>query len=382
MLTIRPPPARIAMNASRQQRNEPVRFTPSVCPQISEVVSVNGADVRTPAAQTRAASGPFVATSAKTRLTSRSSLTSAAAAVASPPLSRIEAASDSSVRSSRATSTTRAPAPASASAVAAPIPRLAPVTSAIRPARQWGRSGTACGPGTSPRDSLVQRFRGIDRRSEVELALGVHGALRGREPGGPPYRLGCRPDVARLDEEARHLVDHHLRERAAPKRHHRGAARLRLGGDHPERLIPAGGTQHDRCTRHRLPELRSRNARAYQHIPIAAPRIDPLAGVAVVVAVAEQLERDTRRAGDLDRLGGAFLGAEPACKDRPLAGEGRERDVARRHQRRQDRIDLDKPAPRLCLMPGDAGPAPPPSPHSTPPDPLAHPRPRPHADRA
>src|SRR5437763_946151 len=54
MLTIRPSPAvRIAANAARQHRNEPVRLTASVCCQISEVVSVNGAGVSTPAAQTK-----------------------------------------------------------------------------------------------------------------------------------------------------------------------------------------------------------------------------------------------------------------------------------------------------------------------------------------
>ena len=56
MLTIRPSPAaRMAVNAARQHRNEPVRLTPSVSSQMSHVVSANGADVSTPAAQTRAA---------------------------------------------------------------------------------------------------------------------------------------------------------------------------------------------------------------------------------------------------------------------------------------------------------------------------------------
>ena len=59
MLTIRPSPAgSMAVNAARQQRNEPVRLTPSVCSQISAVVSANSARVSTPAAQTSAATGP------------------------------------------------------------------------------------------------------------------------------------------------------------------------------------------------------------------------------------------------------------------------------------------------------------------------------------
>src|ERR1700731_266355 len=86
MLTIRPSPAvRIAVNAVRQQRNEPVRLTPSVCSQISEVMSANGAGVSTPAAQTRAAGGPATSTAANKRSTSLTLLTSDGATVASPP---------------------------------------------------------------------------------------------------------------------------------------------------------------------------------------------------------------------------------------------------------------------------------------------------------
>src|SRR5947208_16698084 len=65
MLTIRPPPElRIAANAARQQRNEPVRLTASVRCQISRVVSSNGADVSEPAAHTSAAGGPAFAATA------------------------------------------------------------------------------------------------------------------------------------------------------------------------------------------------------------------------------------------------------------------------------------------------------------------------------
>src|SRR5216683_1521985 len=55
ILTIRPSPAaRMAVNAARPHRNEPVRLTPIVSSQMSNVVSPKGADVSTPAAQTRA----------------------------------------------------------------------------------------------------------------------------------------------------------------------------------------------------------------------------------------------------------------------------------------------------------------------------------------
>src|SRR5439155_26015025 len=59
MLTIRPWPAlRIAGNAARQHRNEPVRLTANVSCQNAYVISAKGAGDSEPAAQTRAAGGP------------------------------------------------------------------------------------------------------------------------------------------------------------------------------------------------------------------------------------------------------------------------------------------------------------------------------------
>ena len=106
-------------------------MTARVSCQISVVVWANGAFLSTPAAQTSAAGGPAVA---KSRSTSPGLLTSVGTGVASPPTSRIRAATDSSVLRSRAAIATCAPVAAIASAVAAPIPRLAPVTTAMRPA--------------------------------------------------------------------------------------------------------------------------------------------------------------------------------------------------------------------------------------------------------
>ena len=67
----------------------PVRLTPSVSSQISEVVSVNGADLSTAAAQTSAASGPDSSAAANRRSTSSTLLTSVGTGVASPPASRM-----------------------------------------------------------------------------------------------------------------------------------------------------------------------------------------------------------------------------------------------------------------------------------------------------
>src|SRR5262252_5684824 len=59
MLTIRPPPAgRMAVNAARQHRNEPVRLTPSVRSHVASVVSANGTEASTAAAQTSAVGPP------------------------------------------------------------------------------------------------------------------------------------------------------------------------------------------------------------------------------------------------------------------------------------------------------------------------------------
>src|SRR5258707_5294244 len=92
ILTIRPSPAaRMAVNAARPHRNEPVRLTPIVSSQMSNVVSPKGADDSTPAAQTRAASGPTCPAAANSRSTSPGLLTSAGDAVGPAPAFRLGA---------------------------------------------------------------------------------------------------------------------------------------------------------------------------------------------------------------------------------------------------------------------------------------------------
>ena len=87
---------------------------------------------------------------------------------------------------------------------------------------------------------------------------------------------------------------------------------------------------------------------------LGAVRLDPSAGVFVVVAITKELDPDARGSRDLDRLGRSFLGAEPAGEDSAVPLCGREMDRRCRHQRRQDRVDSDEPAPRLRLMIGHA----------------------------
>ena len=67
-----------------------------------------------------------------------------------------------------------------ATAVAAPIPRLAPVTTATRPASQCPRSGTDLRPAVETAHSPVQLLVSIQALLQVEMGLGVV-AARGRE---------------------------------------------------------------------------------------------------------------------------------------------------------------------------------------------------------
>src|SRR4029077_12313060 len=76
-LTMRPSPERrIELNAARQQRNEPVRLTSRESVQTSGVISSTCADLRTPAAQTRAEMLPNSPANEKRRSTASASLTS------------------------------------------------------------------------------------------------------------------------------------------------------------------------------------------------------------------------------------------------------------------------------------------------------------------
>jgi hypothetical protein len=71
------------------------------------------------------------------------SVRSSGAMVALPPAAWMRSSTSSSALAVRATRMTWAPAAASASAVAAPMPRLAPVTSASLPAKGFESSWRA-----------------------------------------------------------------------------------------------------------------------------------------------------------------------------------------------------------------------------------------------
>src|SRR5436190_22335311 len=223
MLTIRPSPAsRIEVKAARQHRNEPVRLTASVLCQISVVVSAKGAEVSEPAAQTSAAGGP-AADAAKRRSTSSALLTSVVAVLASPPAWRMRRATTSRACSSRAAKTTWAPAAAIASAVAAPMPRLAPVTTASRPASQCPGSATDRDLHAAASHVPVKPLVCIETELQIEMALRVAPALGAREPARPLAGFGRRTDVPGRDQQARQALHDDFLERATAERHNRRA---------------------------------------------------------------------------------------------------------------------------------------------------------------
>src|SRR5437763_7752881 len=102
-----------------------------------------------------------------------------------------------------------------ASAVAAPMPRLAPVTTASRPASQCLASTTDCGPGTGADDFPVEPFVSVETALEIEVALGMGPAVRARQFRRSPECIGRHVDFVGGDQEARQSVDDDLGERAA-----------------------------------------------------------------------------------------------------------------------------------------------------------------------
>src|SRR6516162_5860893 len=105
-----------------------------------------------------------------------------------------------------------------AAAVAAPIPRLAPVTTASRSASHLAGEappGERCATsltGHSPVETLMR----VQAQFQVKPALGVLAAGRPRNPGGPGHRLGRGPDIIGRHQETSHTIHDHLTEPAAP----------------------------------------------------------------------------------------------------------------------------------------------------------------------
>ena len=191
------------MNAARQQRNEPVRLTPSVWSQIPEVVSANSAGVSTPAAQTSAVTGPALLGHGEKDAAPDIGALAYVGGHRRGLTARLPDAPGDGVGQSLAvaggqhdvSSAGRAMAGA---AVAAPIPRLAPVTTATRLAR-------ASAPGHPPG---LPRMPGLDHLP-VEPLVSVQAPPRSRWPsawlaavaergrsGRPARRHRRRPEMS------------------------------------------------------------------------------------------------------------------------------------------------------------------------------------------
>ncbi len=160
----------------------------------------------------------------------------------------------------------------------------------------------------------------VEAQPQIEIALGMLAASRARQLGRPRDRVGRRVDVAGRNQEARLPVEDHFLERAAPEGHDGCPARLRLGGDHPERLFPPGRAENDRCTTKRLPDDGSRNAWVDDDARIGAAGVDSLPRVLRVIAVAVNVDPDVCRTRNFDRLDRSLLGTQPAGKDRAFPG--------------------------------------------------------------
>ena len=263
---------------------------------------------------------------------------------------------------SRAASTTWAPAAAIASAVAAPIPRLAPVTTARPPGQPMPRLSHGPRPRHRRTDAPVELLVSVEAQLEIEVAFGMIAAAERESSGRPPDGVRRRLDVVGRDQEAGHRVDDHLAECAATEGDDRSAARLRLGGDHAERLLPPCRAQDDGCARHRFPEWRSRNTPDGPHARIGASRIDPLPRVLGVIGVAVDIDRGTPAARAMSIASIApFSGLSRPAKTAPSPPIGEQRISSRRDataagsRRRPRRGARRSPGTRTRRQPSGAG---------------------------
>src|SRR5215831_19232238 len=112
-----------------------------------------------------------------------------------------------------------------AAAVAAPIPRLAPVTTASRPASHLAGETAGVPPGsrciTSPTShSPVEALVCVQAQFQVKLAHGVLAAGHPRNTGRLRHRAGGGLDIIGRHQETGYAIHDHLTQPAAPERHH------------------------------------------------------------------------------------------------------------------------------------------------------------------
>src|SRR2546422_4971020 len=153
--------------AAREQRNVPVRFTPSTVFHCSIVIVVTGASRWRPALFTRMSMPPHARSiSANIASTSASFETSARIASASIPLALISSAIFAAASGFETKlTTTAAPAAPSARATPSPMPEFAPVTSARCPLSGcWSMAGSLSSLFRPPLDTRAYAAGSPSRR--------------------------------------------------------------------------------------------------------------------------------------------------------------------------------------------------------------------------
>jgi len=171
-LTITPPPASIiARPQCFEQKKTPVRFTSRTSCQSSASIASAGTFRVMPALFTSTSTPPKRSTvrSMSSHTDDSSATSTGIAAVSTPVASATALAARSPASSSRFATTTSAPASASARAIALPMPRLPPVTTAVRSSSE-NASSTDTASQRSPIDSIPFTFSGSRaRRNAVSI---------------------------------------------------------------------------------------------------------------------------------------------------------------------------------------------------------------------
>src|SRR6266511_5223727 len=258
-LMIAPPWPRCGI-AARQLRKTARRLSETILSQPSVLMAATGAVKREPPATLISTSSRPVASTARATAasTAASSVTSVVTTSASgAPNERAAAATFSSSAVERAASTTAAPALAMVRAACSPIPRLAPVISAVLPRRP--KSGAAATAGSSLAFRIATAFPPQSRTSDsTRMGGGASRACSAAEAGP-----GSRAMASRWAEgDAAGVWHGFTRWRAAPTTGRRWSSG-QLGLWHPDARSHDDATDPARPGRARpAPGPRPRRRRA------------------------------------------------------------------------------------------------------------------------
>jgi len=171
------------------------------------------------------------------------------------------------------------------------------------------------GSGTAAGDSPVEMLMSIQAPFQVQMHFGMPAAGRARDLGRFPDAVRGSLDIIRLDQEAGHAILDYLAEPTAPERDDWSPARVGVSGSHAEGLVPFRRADNDSRTGHCRPHGRSRYSSMHRHTWQVTSGADLFSRVLRVVDVAVDVDPGSGGPGDVDRLGGALLGTQPAAED-------------------------------------------------------------------